>query len=88
MTIADHIQQTLETKPIPAALVAAFLFQIAGGLYWAGTAAERISVLEGSVARDQSAIEHVAVLESEATTMHAQLVRIEAKLDRLQERVK
>lgn len=89
MTITDHLQPMLEqSKRLPAALVAAFLFQIAGVLYWAGTAAERITVLERTAAQNQSAIERVAVLEDQVSTMHDQLSRIETKLDRMQEHQK
>jgi hypothetical protein len=45
MSLTDQIQPLLD-KRLPAALVAAFLLQSAGALFWAGSAAERISVLE------------------------------------------
>lgn len=86
MTMTEPIQQVLETRRIPAALVAALLFQVAGIIYWAGTAAERISVLESNAVQDQSAIARIAVLENEIATMRVQVGRIEAKLDRIQER--
>ncbi|HTQ15694.1 MAG TPA: hypothetical protein VMH86_17640 [Rhizomicrobium sp.] len=69
---------------LPAALVAAFLLQTAGALFWAGSAAERIATLERTAAQDQSAIEQVAVLEEQAAQMKQSLDRIEAKLDRLE----
>ena len=47
--ITEHIQPMLDRK-LPAALVAAFLLQTAGALFWAGQAAERITVLERTVA--------------------------------------
>ncbi len=81
MTLTEHIQPLLD-KRLPAALVAAFLLQTAGALFWAGQAAERITVLERTVANDQGAIEHVAVLEERVAVMTKQLDRIEAKLDR------
>jgi uncharacterized small protein (DUF1192 family) len=81
MTVAEHLQPALDRK-LPAALVAAFLLQTAGALFWAGQAAERITVLERTVANDQGAIEHVAVLEDRIAAMTKQLDRIEAKLDR------
>jgi hypothetical protein len=83
MTIAEHLQPVLD-KRLPAALVAAFLLQTAGALFWAGQAAERITVLERTVANDQGAIERVAVLQQEIAEMDKQLDRIEAKLDRTQ----
>jgi hypothetical protein len=86
MTLTEHLQPMLEhTKRLPAALVAAFLFQIAGVVYWAGAASERIAVLERTAAQNQTAIERVAVLEDRVETMHAQLSRIELKLDQLQD---
>jgi hypothetical protein len=66
----------------PAALVAAFLLQTAGALFWAGSAAERIATLERTVAQDQSAIAQVAVLEEQVGQMKQSLDRIEGKLDR------
>jgi uncharacterized coiled-coil protein SlyX len=84
-TITSHIQPVLDAKRIPAALVAAFLLQTAGALFWAGSAAERITVLERTVAQDQSAIEKVAVLEEQVGEMKQSLDRIETKLDRMTE---
>ncbi len=86
MTITEYLQPMLEnTKRIPATLAVAFLFQIAGVLFWAGSSAERITVLERTAATNQTAIERVAVLEDQIATMHDQLARIETKLDRLQD---
>jgi len=83
--IADAFRPPPETKPfpIPAALVAAFLLQTAGALFWAGSAAERISVLERDAARDEAAIARVAVLEEQSAEMKQSLDRIETKLDRM-----
>ncbi|HEV2653241.1 MAG TPA: hypothetical protein VGU69_18400 [Rhizomicrobium sp.] len=64
----------------PAALVAAFLLQTAGALFWAGSAAERLAVLERSDARHQAAIEHIAVMQEQITDIRASLSRIENKL--------
>ncbi|HSC19438.1 MAG TPA: hypothetical protein VLC74_11030 [Rhizomicrobium sp.] len=83
-SLTEHIQPTLDVKKIPAALVAAFLLQTAGALFWAGSAADRISVLERTVASEQAAIAQVAVLEEQVREMKDQLSRIEGKLDRLQ----
>ncbi len=71
-------------KSFPAALVAAFLLQTAGALFWAGSAAERITALEQTAARDQAAIEKVAVLEEQVRAIKQSVDRIEAKLDRTQ----
>jgi hypothetical protein len=81
MTLADTLRLPPERK-IPAALVAAFLFQSAGALFWAGSAAERIADLERTLAHDQAAIDSVAVMADRIGEMKRQLTRIEAKLDR------
>ncbi len=81
MTLADAVQPVLDKK-LPAALVAAFLLQTAGALFWAGSAAERIAALERATSADQNAIERVAVLEEDMRTMKETLDRIETKLDR------
>ncbi|MDE2112951.1 MAG: hypothetical protein KGJ79_17580 [Alphaproteobacteria bacterium] len=83
MTLTDQIQPLLD-KRLPAALVAAFLLQSAGALFWAGSAAERIAVLERTQAEDRTAVERVAVLEDQIATMKQTLDRIETKLDRNQ----
>ena len=80
--ITEHIQPLLETKRIPAALVAAFLLQTAGALFWAGSAAERIAALERTVTADQAAIEQVAVVEEQVRAIKESVDRIETKLDR------
>jgi len=81
MALIDQFQMR-PPKPFPAALVAAFLFQTAGALFWAGSAAERITVLEQTVRQDQAAIEKVAVLEEQVRAIKESVDRIEAKLDR------
>ena len=81
MSLADAVQPVLDRK-LPAALVAAFLLQTAGALFWAGSAAERIAALERTVTGDQAAIERVAVLEEDMRAMKETLERIETKLDR------
>jgi len=83
MTLTTHIQPLLD-KRIPAALVAAFLLQTAGALFWAGSAAERITVLERTTAGDEATIEKVAVLEEQVAEMKQSLDRIETKLDRME----
>ncbi|GAA0548137.1 hypothetical protein FHS83_000956 [Rhizomicrobium palustre] len=80
MTLSDIVQPALDRK-LPAALVAAFLLQTAGALFWAGSAAERIATLERSTVADQQALARVAVLESQIATIRASLDRIETKLD-------
>lgn len=79
MSISDSF--TAERR-WPAALVAAFLLQTAGALFWAGTAAERINVLERTLSADQAAIARVAVLEEQIGAMKQTLDRIEEKIDK------
>jgi len=81
MTVIDQFRQQSE-KRVPAALVAAFLLQTAGALFWAGSAAERIASLERTLSSDQAAIEKVAVLEEQVAGIKDSLGRIETKLDR------
>ncbi len=81
MTLTDRFQPLLD-KRFPAALVAAFLLQLAGALFWAGAASERISTLEQTVASERAAIERVAVLEEQVGEIKRTLDRIETKLDR------
>ena len=80
MTIAELRMPA--DKRVPAALVAAFLLQTAGALFWAGSAAERIADLERTLHTDQAAIEKVAVLEEQVRGIKESLDRIESKLDR------
>jgi hypothetical protein len=82
MTARTTSVQPLLDKKLPAALVAAFLLQTAGALFWAGQAAERISVLERNLANDQATIDRIAVLDEQIMQINKQLDRIEAKLDK------
>jgi len=85
MTVIDQFRSPSDPrgpeKRIPAALVAAFLLQTAGALFWAGSAAERIADLVRTRASDQAAIEKVAVLEEQVRGIKESLDRIETKLD-------
>lgn len=81
MTVIDSFRSAQDRK-FPAALVAAFLLQTAGALFWAGSAAERIADLERTLHADQAAIEKVAVLEEQVHGIKESLDRIESKLDR------
>jgi hypothetical protein len=85
MTLAETLLPAPERR-LPVALVAAFLLQTAGALFWAGSAAERIATLERTLSSDQAAIGRVAVLEEQIGTMKQTLDRIETKLDREQSR--
>jgi len=82
VTFTDAFRPLVPEKKLPAALVAAFLLQTAGALFWAGSAAERIADLERALAHDQAAIERVAVLEAQLSDIRATLGRIENKLDK------
>jgi hypothetical protein len=82
MTVIDVFRPSAPEKRFPAALVAAFLLQTAGALFWAGSAAERIADLERTVASDQAAIQKVAVIEEQVRAIKESLDRIEDKLDR------
>jgi len=81
MSIAEFIRPAPE-KRLPAALVAAFLLQTAGALFWAGSAAERIAGLERTVAADRASIAEVAVVAEQVRAIKESVERIEAKLDR------
>ena len=81
MSTAENVQPNGLDRKLPAALVAAFLFQTAGALFWAGQAAERIAALERTSAADRGTIERVAVLEEDLRAMKDTLTRIETKLD-------
>lgn len=81
MTVIEQFR-TIPDKRFPAALVAAFLLQTAGALFWAGSAAERIADLERSRASDQAAVAKVAVIEEQVRGIKESLDRIETKLDR------
>jgi hypothetical protein len=86
MTVIDSFRPSSSSggpdRKFPAALVAAFLLQTAGALFWAGSAAERIADLERTLHADQAAIEKVAVLEEQVRGIKESLDRIETKLDR------
>jgi phage shock protein A len=80
MTIADFVRP-LPEKKLPAALVAAFLLQTAGALFWAGSAAERIATLERTVAADRAAVAQVAVVAEQVRAIKDSVERIERKIE-------
>ena len=80
MSIAEFIRQPPGHK-FPAALVAAFLLQTAGALFWAGSAAERIATLERTVASDRAAVAQVAVVAEQVRAIKDSVERIERKID-------
>ena len=81
MTLSEFILQPPEKK-FPAALVAAFLLQTAGALFWAGSAAERIATLERTVAADRASVAQVAVVAEQVRAIRDRVDRIETKLER------
>ena len=80
MSVVDLIRPAPERK-LPAPLMAAFFLQTAGALFWAGSAAERIAVLERDHADDRAAIEEVAVVAEQVRAIKESVERIETKLD-------
>jgi len=80
MSIADYVRPSPEKK-LPAALVAAFLLQTAGALFWAGSAAERIATLERTVAADRTQVAQVAVVAEQVRAIKDSVERIERKID-------
>lgn len=81
--MADDARALKIDRNVSLAVVMALVVQTAGALLWAGAAAERITQLERSAADVGLANERLARLEAQAGAMHAQLDRIEARLDAL-----
>lgn len=82
MTVIEQFQaRCAPAHKFPAALLAAFLLQTAGALFWAGSAAERIATLERDHAADRAAIEQVAVVAEQVRAIKESVERIETKLD-------
>ncbi|HEY4264108.1 MAG TPA: hypothetical protein VGM72_02220 [Micropepsaceae bacterium] len=70
-------------RRIPLALVLGFLLQTGGALFWAGSAAQRISEIERETRANENAVERVVRLETEVAALHETLARIETKIDRM-----
>lgn len=68
-------------KKITLAFVLAVLVQTGGALVWAGSAAERITVLERNVEAGRPVGERLARVEAELGAVRAQLDRMERKLE-------
>lgn len=73
---------TVERK-VTAALIFAIIMQTAGGLLWAGAAAERLAMLERTAVETRPIGERLVRVEAELEAVRAQLTRIETKLDKL-----
>ncbi len=80
MSVAEWAPRVPEKK-MPAALVAAFLLQTAGALFWAGSAAERIATLERTIAADRAAVAQVAVVAEQVRAIKDSVERIERKIE-------
>lgn len=65
------------------AVGATLIVQTALALLWAGAAAERITQLERRADASSEIIERTARLEEQVGAMRASLIRIEAKIDRV-----
>jgi tetrahydromethanopterin S-methyltransferase subunit B len=63
------------------ALVLAIALETAGGLIWAGAAAQRLDAVELRVADMREVNSRMARLEVQIADMRAQLDRLETKLD-------
>jgi hypothetical protein len=70
-------------RRVPFALVAAFILQTGGALFWAGSAAQRIGEVERQTQVNSSAVERVVRLEEQVSALHEQLARIELKIDKM-----
>jgi ubiquinone biosynthesis protein UbiJ len=80
MAVIDQFQDR-PRRSLPAALLAAFLLQTAGALFWAGSAAERIATLERTVAADRAAVAQVAVVAEQVRAIKESVDRIERRLE-------
>jgi cell division protein FtsB len=70
-------------RRVPMALIFGFLLQTGGALFWAGSAAQRISEIERETRANENAVERVVRLEAEVAGLHETLDRIEGKIDRM-----
>jgi len=74
---------TVERR-VTLALIFAVFVQTAGGLLWAGAAAERLSMLERTAVETRPIGERLVRVEAELEAVRAQLTRMETKLETLQ----
>ena len=70
-----------DLRRMPLAMVLTLILQTGAGLLWAGSAAERITVLEQRLDRAGAIAERLAQLEAEVEAARASLTRVEALLD-------
>ena len=64
------------------ALILALFLETAGGLMWAGRAAERLEEVERAVATQPEVAERLARMEEQIAEARRSLARIERRLDR------
>lgn len=76
MTLTENLGALADRK-LPTAFIIAIVLQTAGALFWAGSAAERLTVLE----KNSVSIADVAVLKEQTASIRQSLARIEAKLE-------
>ncbi len=69
-------------RRVPLALVFAVMMQTGVGLVWAGSAAQRLDMLETGADESRELIERTTRLEERTRSIDATVTRIEAKLDR------
>ncbi|MEO0982699.1 MAG: hypothetical protein AAFX03_08610 [Pseudomonadota bacterium] len=67
-------------RKISIALIFAVLVETAGGLIWAGAAAERLERLDAEASVARAANARLTRVEAELDAVRAQLDRIEARL--------
>jgi Tfp pilus assembly protein PilX len=67
---------------VSLAVLLTLALEAAGAMLWVGSAAQRISALETSIAAQAPVNERLARLEAEMAAARASLTRIESRLDR------
>ena len=68
-------------KRVSMAVLIAIAIETAAGLIWAGATLERIDTLEREAAESRPVAERLARVEAQLEAVHAQLDRIEMKIE-------
>ena len=68
-------------KRVSMAVLIAIAIETAAGLIWAGATLERIDTLEREAAEARPVAERLARVEAQLEAVHAQLDRIEMKIE-------
>ncbi|MEM9668817.1 MAG: hypothetical protein AAF950_07805 [Pseudomonadota bacterium] len=68
-------------RRISLAVIFAVFVQTAGALVWAGSASERLAMVENEIDQSRDVVERLARLEAELEAVRHQLDRIERKID-------